>query len=812
MPLPQLDSMQVSPQDKITFTCPSCGTKLKVPASMAGVTGPCPQCRAVITAPLSSEESLQSPPGAFAPPQDEPLTQAAGSDPTIPQPPSQTQPPTSPFPPQFSQTTASVSPDPGNAPSLEDLPAPPQESASAIDENGFGSFLGSTQAPGGAENPVEPSPEASNTGPIPSPEAPPSTTPSAPFGAESNPTNPTAGFNPTANPLGGTPPATPVGAPPHPISSEPSPATSPIPPVQNPANPASLSPGNPLASATPNPFPGNPLPQNPANPLSTPGGLPTSPSPAVPTAENQGDLGALINPQPPAQATPNGTLQNPRTVNVEATSAKRFELSQLILPIVLAGIVFLASFVVLLIDGKVEGGISVLHKLPGFTALSHAVNGAPSAPPSAAPPTSPPSNTKTETVVSNTITPAQTPSVTNETPTVPDVGSTASNDGDVITIMPSTALNNATAPSQSNQNSQPETQVTQTPSPAPPIDPRNTADPATTGVPPQASASNTQSPIQATPIIPATPQTTDVPPTSNAGAPSAAEAAANTPRESPESMQQNDAAQASEVIVLPTPQELKNSAPSPSAGATPGASASHAATTTTPPTTTPIAKPVDDGSILTPVRSALETFLERPSWVERLPLIYQAETLSSEIANYYTTHPDGPITEYGAEFYIMDENPEVGNPFYVFNVSTRNPNEWYPIVIRKTDKGFKIDWRIFSEFEDRHFHAYLNSPETTAKDFRLILKRTDYWGSDRKQMEGFECYMLMPPYASSGPYAFVAKDSEIGRQLAQMVPWGAEPLAAIVNVSRKRFEHGQEHFTVNKVVTDGWTWPPDEKK
>ncbi|NJM37528.1 MAG: hypothetical protein HC845_06500 [Akkermansiaceae bacterium] len=40
------------PDNKITFRCPVCGINLNVPASLAGVTGPCPSCKATIQAPL----------------------------------------------------------------------------------------------------------------------------------------------------------------------------------------------------------------------------------------------------------------------------------------------------------------------------------------------------------------------------------------------------------------------------------------------------------------------------------------------------------------------------------------------------------------------------------------------------------------------------------------------------------------------------------------------------------------------------------------------------------------------------------------
>lgn len=54
MPSPNMSS------NIIVFHCPNCGSKLQVPAKMAGVTGPCPSCHAGITAPATSEQAAES--------------------------------------------------------------------------------------------------------------------------------------------------------------------------------------------------------------------------------------------------------------------------------------------------------------------------------------------------------------------------------------------------------------------------------------------------------------------------------------------------------------------------------------------------------------------------------------------------------------------------------------------------------------------------------------------------------------------------------------------------------------------------------
>ena len=67
--------------ETLSFSCPHCSTRLTVPASLAGVTGPCPSCRKSITAPTpvpSEVPQPQAPPlpvEAVAP---EPVPVAAG--------------------------------------------------------------------------------------------------------------------------------------------------------------------------------------------------------------------------------------------------------------------------------------------------------------------------------------------------------------------------------------------------------------------------------------------------------------------------------------------------------------------------------------------------------------------------------------------------------------------------------------------------------------------------------------------------------------------------------------------------------------
>jgi Tfp pilus assembly protein FimV len=65
--------------DVLTFSCPHCGVLLTIPSSMAGVAGPCPQCRATIEAPKPA-------PSAPAPSAPAPSAPAPAPAPSAPAP------------------------------------------------------------------------------------------------------------------------------------------------------------------------------------------------------------------------------------------------------------------------------------------------------------------------------------------------------------------------------------------------------------------------------------------------------------------------------------------------------------------------------------------------------------------------------------------------------------------------------------------------------------------------------------------------------------------------------------------------------
>ncbi len=113
--------------DKIRFNCPSCGIQLDVPASLAGVTGPCPNCQNSITAPHPSLPELVQP-QPLSPPQPQPVATPQPQPVATPQP----QPVATPQP----QPVATPQPQPVATPQPQPV-ATPQPQTTVLPEQSY---------------------------------------------------------------------------------------------------------------------------------------------------------------------------------------------------------------------------------------------------------------------------------------------------------------------------------------------------------------------------------------------------------------------------------------------------------------------------------------------------------------------------------------------------------------------------------------------------------------------------------------------------------------------------------------------------
>ncbi len=222
--------------------------------------------------------------------------------------------------------------------------------------------------------------------------------------------------------------------------------------------------------------------------------------------------------------------------------------------------------------------------------------------------------------------------------------------------------------------------------------------------------------------------------------------------------------------------------------------------------------PGPDDPPLTNTHDLVDAFLRAPTWRERLPYIYQGNSLAPAIEEYYKKWPDFSLDRFKMQYFQMELDPQYGGPFWVYQVSKSDADSsGSPLIIRVEDGNLKVDWEIFAEFADKHFIKFRQGEIPPPHNFRLVAERvSEYPGPDRvafSEADDYLCYELNPPYGQYreySEYAFIKKGTELANQFDAAVGLGDDPLAVIVTLDRKAFSHGIKHLVITRFVGEGW--------
>lgn len=221
--------------------------------------------------------------------------------------------------------------------------------------------------------------------------------------------------------------------------------------------------------------------------------------------------------------------------------------------------------------------------------------------------------------------------------------------------------------------------------------------------------------------------------------------------------------------------------------------------------------PGADESPLSRTHDLLDAFLRAPDWDTRILYTYQGESLRPTIEEYYKKWPVNSFDRFSLTLFQMEQDATLGGPYWVYLVSTNDLDQGYPVIIREEEGNLKVDWEIYSEFQDQHFVEFQNGAIASPHSFRLVLERvSDYFGADRDEftnLDDFFVYQINPPYgdlSEYSEYAFVKKDSALAGELEEIVGLNDEALAVIVTIEQKMFPHGKKHIEITDLVTEGW--------
>ena len=224
------------------------------------------------------------------------------------------------------------------------------------------------------------------------------------------------------------------------------------------------------------------------------------------------------------------------------------------------------------------------------------------------------------------------------------------------------------------------------------------------------------------------------------------------------------------------------------------------------------AAPGPDDPPLMNTHELVDAFMRAPSWKERIPYIYQGESLKPAIEEYYKKWPDFSFDRFKRKLFQMELDEEFGGPFWVYQVAANDADPaGVPMIIRVENGHLKVDWEIFSEFIDQHFVKFRHGEITAPHTFRIVAERvSEYPGSDKPgftDVDDYLCFELNPPYGgyrAFSKYAFVKKGTALAEQLGSRIKLAEDPLAVILTLDRKDFSHGIKHLVVTKFVNEGW--------
>jgi hypothetical protein len=182
-----------------------------------------------------------------------------------------------------------------------------------------------------------------------------------------------------------------------------------------------------------------------------------------------------------------------------------------------------------------------------------------------------------------------------------------------------------------------------------------------------------------------------------------------------------------------------------------------------------------------PAAEALQKFLSAASFQERIQYTLAANVMRSTMERYYSVNPDGPIVVDAIALVRYDPKPQVGGGAHaVFGLESKTWEFPVPVMLEMHEGSFKVDWLSFVEFKDRILEKFLSGYQDGPARFHVGITRTHYFEDKVPNASNKDAFRISP--APPNPFAsvvFVDRDSDVGRELRDKIPWGAQVWAIV---------------------------------
>ncbi len=178
-----------------------------------------------------------------------------------------------------------------------------------------------------------------------------------------------------------------------------------------------------------------------------------------------------------------------------------------------------------------------------------------------------------------------------------------------------------------------------------------------------------------------------------------------------------------------------------------------------------------------PAAEALQKFLRAGSLQERLKYTLAADIMRPYMEQYYSNNPDGPILVDALALVRYDPKPQIGGGAHaVFGMESKSWEFPVPVMLEMSGGSFKVDWLCFVEFKDRLLEKFLQGFQEGAARFHVGMTRIHYFEDKVPNASSNKDAFRISP-APPNPFAsvvFVDRESDLGRELRDKIPWGAQ--------------------------------------
>ncbi|MDA0813240.1 MAG: hypothetical protein O3C21_12740 [Verrucomicrobia bacterium] len=167
------------------------------------------------------------------------------------------------------------------------------------------------------------------------------------------------------------------------------------------------------------------------------------------------------------------------------------------------------------------------------------------------------------------------------------------------------------------------------------------------------------------------------------------------------------------------------------------------------------------------IENVVESFFQCKSVDEMLGYVRNPEIVEPAMRAWYAIHPMQPTAVElldSKEGMVSDGVINAPDQLWVTAATIRRLDtlETAPVMVERTQSGFKVDWESTIAISDQEFETFLTERPTTAAEFRVMISQDDYSFEDETQ---WTCYRVLSQKAGVSCFGYTVRGGAVEAKL-----------------------------------------------